>query len=373
MRVLFVSNIPSPYRVNFFNELGKHCDLTVCFEGERATDRNVAWIPEAARNFTAVYLNGIRTDSDKFLSFRLKKYLKEKWDYIIFGGYSTPTQMLGILYLRRKKIPFILEADGGIISAENKLKFLIKKYFISSASAWFSSGEKTTDYFVHYGADREKCYKYPFTSLMDVDIAKAKAERVVAKRNEIREKLNMREEKIVLSVGRFTYNAGYGKGYDFIMTSAEKTIGESIGYYIVGDEPTQEFLNWKESKHLTNVHFVGFKKKSELAEYYLAADLFVLMTRSDVWGLVINEAMSYGLPIISTNMCVAACELVNEGSNGHVINIENAHLLSNYVVDILNDEEKCKQFSLNSELSIREYSIENMACAHMRVMNELSK
>lgn len=40
MKVLFMANIPSPYRVDFFNELGKYCDLTVTFEGRTATDRD---------------------------------------------------------------------------------------------------------------------------------------------------------------------------------------------------------------------------------------------------------------------------------------------------------------------------------------------
>lgn len=43
MKVLFMANIPSPYRVDFFNELGKYCDLTVTFEGRTATDRDEKW------------------------------------------------------------------------------------------------------------------------------------------------------------------------------------------------------------------------------------------------------------------------------------------------------------------------------------------
>ncbi|MBR3681669.1 MAG: glycosyltransferase [Clostridia bacterium] len=372
MRLLFVSNIPSPYRVDFFNELGKECDLTVCFEGECATDRNEAWKAQDAYNFNAVYLNGIRTSSDKFLSFKLKKYLKEKWDCIIFGGYATPTQMLGILYLRRKKIPFVLEADGGIISAENDLKYRIKKFFISSASAWFGSGKKTTEYFVHYGANKSRCFEYPFTSLSKADLDNAQNKKNQIAKTVLREKLQIKEDKMVLSVGRFSYNAGYGKGYDFIMCAAEKTKDKNIGYYIVGDEPTEEFVKWKKSKHLEHVHFVGFKKKDELSDYYLAADLFVLMTRSDVWGLVVNEAMSYGLPVISTNMCVAACELVKDGFNGYVIDINNAQLLPDYIEKTLYDVDYLK-LSLNSEITIKDYTIENMADAHINFLNELIK
>ena len=56
---------------------------------------------------------------------------------------------------------------------------------------------------------------------------------------------------------------------------------------------------------LTNVHFVGFKTKEQLEDYYRAADLFVLPTREDIWGLVVAEAMAYGLGVITTNRCNA--------------------------------------------------------------------
>ena len=67
MRVLFLTNIPSPYRVEFFNELGKGCNLTVAFEGECATDRNVNWIGSSAEYFDAIYMRGKRISTDKFL------------------------------------------------------------------------------------------------------------------------------------------------------------------------------------------------------------------------------------------------------------------------------------------------------------------
>ena len=163
MKILFLTNIPSPYRVTFFNELGKSCVLIVAFEGNFATDRNQQWQTENAVHFTAVWLNGLRLGSDKFLSFSMLKLLQQGWDAVIVGGYSTPTGMLAIEYMRLKKIPFYLEVDGGIIRPDNKLKFNLKKHFISAASGWFSSGKETTQYLTHYGANPAKIYEYPFT------------------------------------------------------------------------------------------------------------------------------------------------------------------------------------------------------------------
>ena len=69
---------------------------------------------------------------------------------------------------------------------------------------------------------------------------------------------------------------------------------QDVGIYIVGGEPTEDYLQMRASLGLDNVHFVGFQKKEALSRYYRAADLFVLPTREDIWGLVINEAMAYG-------------------------------------------------------------------------------
>ena len=189
MKVLFMANIPSPYRVDFFNELGKYCDLTVTFEGKNATDRDEKWQAENMSSFNPIFLKGIRTGSDKFLCFDIIKIIKREFDYIIVGGYSTPTDMLAIEYMRLHKISFWLEADGGLISKDHWIKYQIKHHFISAASSWFSSGKATTDYLVHYGAKREKVYLYPFSSLRETDILHSIP--TAEEKNRLRKKLGM--------------------------------------------------------------------------------------------------------------------------------------------------------------------------------------
>jgi len=58
MKILYINNIPSPYRVEFFNELGKHCQLTVLFERSSALDRDKRWRAEEFLNFTGIFLKG---------------------------------------------------------------------------------------------------------------------------------------------------------------------------------------------------------------------------------------------------------------------------------------------------------------------------
>ena len=369
MKILFLTNYASPYRVDFFNELGKNCDVTVLFtdKTKEQKHRSQEWF-SGNNNDNFKYIQLVRKlgFKNKNIYLDVFKYLNKSWDKIVICGYSSPTAMLAIQYLKLKKIPFYIEVDGGLIKQDSWLKYKIKKHFLSSATGWFSSGKETNKYLVHYGADKNKIIEYPFTSLKEQDILKQIP--TDQEKLNLRKELNLKEEKIILCVGRFSYNTGYRKGYDILMKASEK-LSKDIGIYIVGDEPTEEFILWRKNKNLDNVHFVGFKTKEELKKYYMAADLFVLPTREDIWGLVINEAMAMGLPVITTDKCVAGLELVEKGVNGYIIPTENSEILAEKINQIFS--KNYKQMGQNSLNKIKNYTIENMAKVHLEDFKRL--
>ncbi len=359
MKILFLTNIPAPYRVAFFNELGKLCALTVAFEGNYATDRNKNWQAGNIQHFTPLFLNGWRWRADAFLSFQVLKLLHQSWDGILVSGYSTPTSMLVIEYMRLRKIPFYLEVDGGLIRPDNKLKFWLKKHFISAAFGWFSSGKETTKYLMHYGANPEKIYEYPFTSLWGKDILPQVP--TLAQKQELRKQLGITEEKVLISVGQFIHR----KGYDLLLRAAAQ-LPKDIGIYIIGDNPTTEYLTLQRDLGLTHIHFVGFQSKEDLQKWYQAADVFVLPTREDIWGLVINEAMAQGLPVITTDKCVAGLELVKEGENGYIVPVNDVSALTQSIIRILAQDYRA--MGEKSLERIHPYTIEEMAKIHCQVL-----
>ena len=93
----------------------------------------------------------------------------------------------------------------------------------------------------------------------------------------------------------------------------------------------------------------------------MSAKVVALPTREDIWGLVINEAMGYGLPIISTDQCVAALELVKEGENGFILPVNSDEKLRDKILLLLSDKQLAYEFSIESNKTISEYTIENMA------------
>lgn len=369
-KILFIVNLPSPYRIDFFNELGKECDLSVAFEGERASNRNSKWVGDKAKNFTAIHLNGIRIRKEGFLSFKILKILKKKWDFIFLGGYSTPTLMIAIEYLKQKGIPFLLEVDGGMIASDSGLKYRVKRHFISAASAWMTTGNTTTDFLVHYGAKRDRCILYPFSSIKDKDIlfSSISDKRVFCEnrdkiRREAKKRIGVHHGKLLLAVGQIIPR----KGYDILLQSLSG-ITYDVELIIIGGEPTKDLLAYIIENKINNVRFIDFLIKEELSEYYKAADIFIHPTREDIWGLVINEAMANAVPVITTNKCVAGIELIRDGVNGKIVQSDNSKELTSAINEMLSMN--LDSLGFNAMRTAKNYTIETMAKKHVEIIEK---
>ena len=366
MKILFVTNVPSPYRIDFFNELGKYCDLTVCFERKSASDRHEKWKGTAVENFKSVELNLKPHKEDRSRGNEIRDYVKQTdCDLLIFTNYVSPATMKAISYCRRKNKKYFIEYDGGFYKVDSLMKKIVKKYLLCGAEGHFTTCEEHKKYLMSIGIHERKIWKYPFTSVVENDLTNARGLLAEGKET-LRKKLGIEEDRVVISVGRFVYI----KGFDILLNAVNK-IDRTIGVYIVGGDPTEEYLNMQKEFKLDNVHFIGFKTKPELAEYYAASDLYVMPTREDVWGLVVNEAMSFGLPVISSDACNAALEMVKNGENGYIVPSENVDELANKIELLMSDEEKLKTFSENCLEVIKQYTVEKMAQRHYEIFKEI--
>ena len=161
------------------------------------------------------------------------------------------------------------------------------------------------------------------------------------------------------------------KGYSILLKAATKIEKKDIGIYIIGGKPTPELEKEIEDYDLANVHFIDFMKKDTLFKYYKCANIFVFTTHGDVWGLVVNEAMANGLPVISSDRAVAALQLVKENINGYIFNDNDDVQLAEYLKILLDNEKMQVKFGMNSLNIIKNYSIENMAREHIYFFNKI--
>jgi len=364
MKVLWLANIPSPYRVNFFNELGKQCDLTVLFERRTSSERDGSWSQFEASGFKAIFLPRIfNTGVAEAFCPSIKKYLvKGAYDHIFVTNYSDATGLYAISILKRRKIPYILESDGAFKGNGKGIKEKIKKWIISGADLCFSTGKIHDEYYSFYGCDKEKMVRYPFTSLYNKDILAKPID--LDQKIVIRQELGIKEKFIILSVGQFIYR----KGFD-ILLNAIAGISSEVGCYIIGGTPTEEYIRLVKKNHLDNAHFLPFKLKDEIDKYYMASDLFVLPTREDIWGLVINEAMAKGLPVVTTSKCVAGLELISDQKNGKIVAENDIASLKKAIFEFINSN-VCENESNYVLSTIRNYTFENMSKIHLEALKK---
>lgn len=366
-RVLFITNYASPYRVRFFDELSRYCQVTAAFSEETGEQkhRDKSWFTRGNGSFRWVQLkkrlcavqgNALCTD--------VVGLLKEPYDYMIICGYSSPTAILAMAYLRLHKIPYFLEVDGGLIRQDSAWKLRMKRLLVKGAAGYLSTGGTVSEYLRHYGAEAGKIYRYPFSSLESADIWPSPAS--LEEKKALREELGISEEKAILAVGQFIPR----KGLDVLLDAAA-LLENTVGIYMVGGEPSPEILQKREDRQLRHVHFVGFRKKEELTKYYRAADVLAMPTREDIWGLVVNEAMACGLPVVSTDRCVAARELVEDGVNGYLVPAEDPAALAEKLGQALSGD--CAAMGRASLEKIRPYTVENMALAHAELFERLGK
>lgn len=365
MKILYLTNIPSPYIVNYFNELGKLCDLTVVFEKKSSSERNGRWDNFKFDNFNGKILKGVSTGVDSAFSIGVLKYLLiKKYDHIIITNPSTPTGILSILFLKLFNKPYLLESEGGFAKNGKGIKERIKKFIMKNAKYYFSTNIVGDEYFLKYGAKKEKLIKYPFTSIFENDILPQPLsldEKLI-----LRLKNGIIGKKVVVSVGRFIKS----KNFDWLIEQWKKMDNETY-LYVIGEGEEQKNYEYIITRYnLSNVKILGFREKFELFEILKCADLLVHPTKSDVWGLVVNEAMANGIPVITTPMCIAGIEMIKNNYNGFVLELNNEYI--DVIQRLINNEEQLNRLSENALKTAKYYTFENMAKIHIYELQKIS-
>lgn len=363
MKVLFLTNIPSPYRVEFFNGLCKKCDLTVLFERETATDRDSSWYGRQF-DFKYKFLHSLKLKEESSLSLEVIKYLKKEFDLVIISGYSSLTTIIAILYLKIIRKKFVMVVDGSVENKNKGIKFILKKYLISAASAWLSTGECTTNYLIQHGAIKEKIYKYPLSSFNKTDFS---SQITLDERKILKEELGIKEDKIIIYVGRLIPR----KRVDLMLKSCSSI--ENTRIIIIGGEETDDLYKIRKENKMDNVTYISHSNKKTVKKYFLCADLFVFLAVNEMWGLVVAEAMSQGCPVLATDGCPAAKELIENEINGFIINkdIVDPKLINKKIVSILNLG-SCKTDLRNEAYkAVKEYTIENMVSVNYDIFCEI--
>ena len=352
LKVLVISSYPAPYRVGVFEGLSKYYELDTYFSTCKNENRSADWFCKSG-DFVFYILDNEETNA------MYKKALKniKKYDFVLAYDPSTKPAMKAITLCRMFGVPYYVNNDGAIIR-KNFIRDTIKKFLYRGAKACFSSGPSATEYFKFYGVPAERIVEHNFTSLTKEDILDAPVSE--EKRKELRKELGLQEMTTVITVGQFIHR----KGFDILLEAWKQVDDKAQLLLIGGGDERASYEAFVEKHGLKNVKIIDFMPKEEIFRHYCASDIFVLPTREDIWGLVVNESMAVGLPVITTDNCIAGLQLVENDVNGYIVPVGDANALAEKLLVLVEDEEKCRQISLNNIEKIQDNTIEKIAESH---------
>lgn len=347
-KIMIIFSYPAPYRTEIIKTIAEKYETDIFFLRASGDERNSDWFSKGKYVFI---------DTAEGFA-RYNQCVKNLTDYslVVFYEFSFKEAVKLILKCRAKKVPYILNCDGVMLFRHgNFIRDIVKRILIKGATAYFASGEHAKDYFIKYGAKEEKIYFHNFTALHKKDILEKSI--LPEEKREIRKKLSLPiNSKICIAVGRYIPL----KRYD-VLIRLWKDMPKDAVLLLIGGGPEKELYETIiKQENLSNVILQDFHPFDELLEYYRAADLFVHPTSYDVWGLVINEAMACGLPVIATDTCVAGLELIKNGENGFVSHLGDDKDFIEKVQTVLNDDTLRDKMSLCSIETIRPFYMENM-------------
>jgi glycosyltransferase involved in cell wall biosynthesis len=292
-----------------------------------------------------------------------KKLKKEEKAIVIVPGWQFCSYLLAIYFAKwcghkvclRIETPLSHRVARKNI-AQNIKNWIIKYFLFSFIDQFLYIGEENYLYYKCFGIPENKLVFTPYA--IDNDRFHEAYLVLNIERNAIRNKLNIGlTRKVILYSGKYIK-----KKRPLDVVKAFQLLDNSNYHLILmGEGELRKEIEIYVIKHkLKNVTLTGFINQQEIPNYYAIADLFVMCSGiGETWGLSVNEAMNFGLPVVISDLTGCAKNLVND--NGYIFKTGDVNELARKMDLILQNSELAKRFSENSIELIKNYSFKRIA------------
>lgn len=344
-RVVVLSELPTPYRWPLFQRLLARDDVDVRVWFYARTEADRRWELDVQPSARVEFLPGrvwhVRGRRSLFFHFNpsvVRRLRRADVDVVVVPGWSMPTSLLAVVACRLRGIPYVLFSETHARRARPAWLRLAKRVFlrpiVGGARAWLSTGSLSADYLVRHGARREAIRR--FANTPDVERLAADVEVARKDRSATRGALETPADAFVtVHVGRLI---GAKDVATLLRAQARLEAGHGDAapwLWVVGDGVEREPLESLALElELRRARFLGALPPERLPAIWAASDLFVLASRHEPWGVVVNEALSAGLPVVVSDQVGAGVDLVQPGRNGERFAVGDDEALARVVGEL---------------------------------------
>ena len=343
MKILVLTDCPSPYQVELFNEIESQgrCSLEVAYL--RAHDPARQWKSTAIRHASMELSNG-------GMSRALESALRA--DLVVFNYYLHANAERLIDERARAGGPWCFWGERPGFHQPQWIGRVVRKWKLAKLHAspvpiW-GIGEFGVDGYKKEFGSRRDYFNLPYFS----DLKRFEA----IDREEKRERVFLFSGSLIVR-----------KGVDLLASAFVRLVREvpNVRLRIVGDGELRQSMMQRLARVSERVEFVGFRDWHELPGEYAAADVLCVPSRYDGWGLVVPQGLAAGLPVIATDRMGAALEFVRRGRNGWLVPAGDEEALLGAMREAAVDE-----LPNGARESVREYTLENGAGRFFRYAQE---
>jgi len=290
---------------------------------------------------------------------------RERPDAVVIMSWMNPTWWLAFLACLRFKIPLLFMTDANFYAEilTNTWKSWIKRCFLgkflfSLTAGFLCAGTANRLLYTSHGVQDAKlipfAYSWGYENLID------RSAQLRDRKSELRRRHGLPEgASIILYCGRLSPE----KGSMELLRAYQLVSHPKKVLVLVGDGALRERMQrFIEENDLDSVYFMGFQNRNDLGDFYALADVLVLPSNKETWGLVVNEALCFSLPVVVSDQVGAGVDLVISGENGSIFPAGDVQALADQISDLIGkSDEDLRKMGDKSYSLIKEWSDRDLA------------
>jgi glycosyltransferase involved in cell wall biosynthesis len=358
-RLVIITEIIAPYRIPEFNALAQRSDVNphVIFLSETDPTMREWSVYKDEIRFSYEVLPSWRRRLGRYhilLNWGLRRSLQRaRPEMILCGGYTYAASWRALRWAVSRRVPFLLWLESTASDQRHRyfaVEFL-KRRFLRWCSGAVVPGHSSRNYARDLGVRESQIFTAP--NAVDNNFFAQRTDAL--KRRETRPGRKL-PSRYFLFAGRLVPEKGV---FDLLDAYAKlgPDLRSQMSLVFAGSGRAEpQLIARSRAIQPGSVHFAGFVQKEELADFYALADMLILPTHTDTWGLVVNEAMACGLPIICATVAGCAADLVQDGWNGRLVAPGDVAQLAAAMDSLARDPELRSKMGTRSRQRIALYS-----------------
>lgn len=364
-KLLIFDTHPIQYRAPVFRALAKKLPQLKVFFFNSQFDGDKWWFHEVGKakslawglNLTEGYANQTLNLNNLTISKTYRNLksliLTEKPAAILVYGYYLKEHWILRFLSSRLNIPLIFIGETFTSNSPHLRRIIttqLQKLFLKGVHRFISIGKKTEAFYLSKKISPTKIISGRYC--VDTDFFRQNEPSATLIRNELRKSLNIKEtDFVLLFVGRLFERK---RPQDIIdLHELLMPLGR-VHTVMIGTGPLEGILK-SDSQGLPRLHWLGFQNQSQTRDWYFAADLLVVPSEFETWGLVVNEAFSCGLPALITNTCGAADDLVENEKTGFVFQLGSVESARDYVIRLMDNRTLQRELGERARQKVSNY------------------